>query len=142
MQYTQVKDPQWADAAHTAINCLVDFADLVEDFVPFTASPTDTTSYGPQIFAECVAGNYGTVAEHVAPEPYVPDAQANKAEAERRLAATDWVNQPDVYDPAINPHLTNRDAFITYRAAVRSIAVNPVAGNLDWPAEPTASWSS
>lgn len=76
---------------------------------------------------------------------HLPDpgasAASNKAEAERRLAATDWVNQPDVYDPANTPHLTNRDAFIVYRSQVRAIAVNPVAGNLNWPTEPTAVWS-
>jgi len=141
MQYDQIKDPQWADAAHTAINCLVDFSDLVEDFVPFTASPADTTSYGPQIFAECVAGNYGTVAEYVAPKPYVPDAAVNKAMAQQRLKTTDWVNEPDVYDTSRNPHLLNRDEFLDYRSWCRNIAVNPVAGNLDWPTEPTASWS-
>jgi hypothetical protein len=77
---------------------------------------------------------------------HLPDTGAsapeNKAEAERRLAATDWVNQPDVYDPANTPHLTNRDAFLTYRAEVRVIAVTPVDGTLNWPTEPTAVWSS
>ena len=87
---------------------------------------------------------YGYVwngSEWVYDPPPIP-ASANKAEAERRLAATDWVNQPDVYDPANTPHLTNRDAFIAYRSQVRAIAVNPVDGNLDWPAEPVAAWSS
>lgn len=65
----------------------------------------------------------------------------NKAEAEKRLASTDWVNQPDVYDPLNSPYLTNRDAYISYRSQVRVIAVNPIAGNLDWPTEPTAIWS-
>lgn len=74
--------------------------------------------------------------------PVPTPAEQNKAEAERRLAATDWVNQPDVYDPANTPHLTNRDAFIAYRSQVRAIAVNPVEGNIDWPTEPTAVWSS
>jgi hypothetical protein len=75
------------------------------------------------------------------PEP-VMSAEQNKATAVARLAVTDWVNEPDVYDPANTPHLTNRDAFLTYRAQVRVIAVTPVEGNLDWPTEPTAVWSS
>ena len=73
--------------------------------------------------------------------PAPPTADDNKNSAVSRLAATDWVNQPDVYDPSVNPHLANRDAFIAYRAAVRAVAVTPVAGNLDWPTEPTAVWS-
>lgn len=66
----------------------------------------------------------------------------NKSEAVRRLAETDWVNQPDVYDPANIPRLTNRDVFIAYRLQIRAIAVSPIDGNLDWPIQPTAVWSS
>jgi hypothetical protein len=78
------------------------------------------------------------VAPYIAP---VATADQNKADAEQRLQATDWVNEPDVYDTSRNPHLLNRDAFLDYRSWCRNIAVNPVAGNLDWPVEPTASWS-
>ena len=74
------------------------------------------------------------------PEP-VTSASQNKVTAIKRLAATDWVNEPDVYDPANTPHLLNRQEFLTYRAWVRNIAVNPVEGNLDWPTEPNAMWS-
>ena len=74
-----------------------------------------------------------------APTPL--SADVNKAEAVRLLAATDWVNQPDVYDPANTPHLTNRDAFVAYRSQIRAIAINPVDGNLDWPTEPVAVWT-
>ena len=73
--------------------------------------------------------------------PIVIPAEANKQEAVSRLQATDWVNQPDVYDPANTPHLLNRDDFLTYRAVVRGIAVNPSVGVLDWPVEPSAVWS-
>lgn len=78
------------------------------------------------------------------PEPAapVPTALQNKEVAVAKLAATDWVNQPDVYDPASTPHLTNRDAFLAYRSQARGIAVNPVEGNIDWPTEPTAVWSA
>jgi hypothetical protein len=76
------------------------------------------------------------------PMPYiVTSALQNKMDAVSRLAATDWVNEPDVYDPTNNPHLTNRDAFLTYRAWVRVVAVTPIDGNLDWPSEPKAVWS-
>jgi hypothetical protein len=81
------------------------------------------------------------VAEYL-PIPAINTAEQNKNDAVNRLAATDWANQPDVYDPANPPHLTNRDAFLAYRLQVRAIAVNSVEGNLDWPTEPTAVWSS
>lgn len=141
MEYTQVKNPVWADAEHTAINCEVNFTAVPEEFSPFTANPQDTYPWSAQIFNECVAGNYGPVAEYVPPPPYVPSAEANKQEAVQRLAATDWVNQPDVTNPDINPHLLNHADYITYRSQIRAIAINPTAGNLDWPTEPTPEWS-
>jgi hypothetical protein len=67
MKYTQVKNPQWANAEHTAINCEVDFDDLKEELVPFTAVASGDYPHSHQIFAECMAGNYGEIAEYVAP---------------------------------------------------------------------------
>ena len=139
MNYSNVMNPQWGDAEQNVINCIVDFEGIGQ--VPFAANPNDMYEHGKQIFADCAAGKYGPVAAYVPPPPSVPPAAANKAEAERRLAATDWVNQPDVYDPANTPHLTNRDAFIAYRSALRAIAVNPTEGNLEWPTEPASIWS-
>lgn len=75
------------------------------------------------------------------PLPLVAPASANKAEAARRLSETDWVNQPDVYDPSRTPHLVNRDAFLAYRYVVRGIAVNPVPGSIQWPEKPSAQWA-
>ena len=133
-----VASPVWANAEHTAINCEITVEQYPGKVLPFTADPSDTTEYGPQIYADCVAGVYGPVAPYVAP---VATADQNKSEATQRLSKTDWVNEPDVYDSARNPHLLNRDAFLDYRAWCRNIAVNPVAGNLDWPTEPVAVWS-
>jgi hypothetical protein len=139
MNYSSVTNPQWGDAAQSVINCNVNFEGVGE--VPFTANPNDLYEYSKQIFADCVSGKYGPIEDYVSPPPYVPTSEVNKATAEQRLQATDWVNEPDVYDPARNPHLMNRDAFLDYRSWCRNIAVYPVAGNLDWPAEPVAVWS-
>lgn len=142
MIYSQVKNPVWANAEHTLIDCQVDFDALDDEFVPFTASPNDSTSYGPEIFAACVAGTYGPVGAYVPPPPPPPPtAEQNKAKAVQLLTETDWVNQPDVIDPNVNPHLLNQSAFISYRAALRSIAINPQSGNLDWPTKPQEQWS-
>jgi hypothetical protein len=69
--YSQVKNPVWVNAEHTRIDCEVNFNHLPEEFVPFTADPTDVMEYSKTIFDECVAGQYGTVAEYVAPPPSV-----------------------------------------------------------------------
>jgi len=73
--YSQVKNPVWANAEHTAIDCEVDFGHLNDEFVLFTAVATDVMEYSKTIFAECVAGQYGAIAEYVAPPaPVTPPA--------------------------------------------------------------------
>lgn len=73
---------------------------------------------------------------------YIPSIEENKATAIQLLTETDWVNQPDVINPAITPHLLNQSEFIAYRSLVRAIAINPIAGNIEWPIKPTEEWSS
>ena len=73
------------------------------------------------------------------PEP--PTAEANKQTAMGLLSATDWVNQPDVRNTAVSPHLVNGQEFDAYRLQVRQIAVYPVAGDLTWPTLPTEVWA-
>ena len=71
--YSQVKNPIWANAEHTLIDCDVNFNHLEEEFVPFTANPNDVMEYSKIIFDECVAGKYGTINEYVAPtQPLAP----------------------------------------------------------------------
>lgn len=71
-----------------------------------------------------------------------PSAEDNKKKATFLLMETDWVTQPDVSDTSINPHLINYQEFISYRAALRAIAINPQNGNLEWPVKPAPNWSS
>lgn len=144
MNYTDVKNPIWANAEHTVIDCEVDFVDLNEAYVPFSANPSDTNNpSSKQIFDQCVEGMWGTVAAYVPPPPYVPTAEDNKATAVNLLSQTDWTTIPDVADPALsNPYLTNQAEFITFRNQVRPMAINPVAGNLTWPTVPVATWSN
>ena len=67
----------------------------------------------------------------------------NKQTASNLLYETDWTTIPDVSDPTkSNPYLVNTQDFVIYRNAVRQYAINPVAGNIDWPIKPNAVWSS
>jgi hypothetical protein len=66
----------------------------------------------------------------------------NKATAESLLQATDWTQQPDVTDPSITPYLTNKDAFTSYRSALRAIAVNPPVTVEEWPVKPEEVWTT
>ncbi len=85
MKYTQVLNPIWANAEHTAINCDVDFDDLREELVPFTAVASGDYEHSHQIFAECVAGTYGEIAEYV--EPPVPEYTPPPALTKEELLA-------------------------------------------------------
>lgn len=140
MNYTDVKNPQWANAEHTAINCDVDFDGLSEEYVPFTAVPSGDYPHSNQIYAECLAGDYGVIAEYVAPVIPPVTAEANKATASQLLADSDWVELPSVSDTSTTPHLTNTAELIAWRASIRAIAVNPTAGDITWPVKPENVW--
>ena len=142
MEYTSVTNPIWSNSEHSAIDCIVDFTADGVGTVPFTANPLDTSNpSSKQIFDECVAGDYGTVAEYVPPPPYVPTADNNKQTASNLLSETDWTTIADVGNPAMsNPYLANQAEFIAYRNSIRQYAVYPVAGNIDWPVVPVANW--
>ena len=64
-----------------------------------------------------------------------------KQKASELLYATDWTTIADVANPVNNPYLLNQADFITYRNAVRKLAVNPVT-NPTFPIKPTEQWSS
>jgi hypothetical protein len=76
------------------------------------------------------------------PPPAPPTAEENSNYAITLLQETDWTTIPDVADPAIsNPYLTNQQAYFDYRNIVRGYTINPVAGNINWPIQPTPIWS-
>jgi hypothetical protein len=76
------------------------------------------------------------------PAPVIPTADENKVNAVQKLKNTDWVELPSVSSTASNPYLLNVSAFVTYRDALRVIAVAPTAGILEWPAKPIEQWSN
>ncbi len=71
------------------------------------------------------------------PEPTIEEI---KARAVGLLTASDWSEIPSVIDDANTPHLLNQSDFVTYRIALRRIAVNPTL-DAQFPTEPSALWS-
>jgi hypothetical protein len=72
-----------------------------------------------------------------------PTAEQNKNTAVNNLKNTDWTTIPDVSDPTkSNPYLSNAQDFVTYRNAVRQYAINPVAGDINWPVLPQEVWTT
>jgi hypothetical protein len=82
MKYTKVLNPQWANVEHTLLNCDVDFDDLKEELVPFTAVASGDYEHSHQIFAECIAGDYGIIAEYVEPPVFECGISPNPTKAE------------------------------------------------------------
>lgn len=65
----------------------------------------------------------------------------NVARAKQDLVTSDWSDLPSVRNAAIQPHLTNGEAFDAYRAGLRAIVVNKPAVVDVWPVRPDAVWS-
>ena len=83
-----------------------------------------------------------TVANTPVP-PSPPTAEDNKQAAIALLQQTDWTQIPSVSDPALsNPYLANKNAFDIYRNVVRQYALNPVAGDINWPTIPQEVWTA
>lgn len=68
LAYTAVTNPVYADAKNESISCMVQFS-MFPNPIPFNAVADDPESHGSEIFADCVAGKYGTVGAYVAPKP-------------------------------------------------------------------------
>jgi hypothetical protein len=75
MKYKRVKNPQWANFEQSQIRCEVDFDALLEEFVPFTAVASGDYPHTHEIFARCVAGEFGEIA------PYTPPADITGEDA-------------------------------------------------------------
>ena len=86
---------------------------------------------------------YNPQTQTIEPNPiYIPTAEENKQMAIRLLQKTDWATIPDVANSVIsNPYLTNQQEYFNYRNIIRSYTINLVAGNINWPIQPTPIWS-
>lgn len=132
MKYTTVTNPVWANAEHTVIVCDVDFDDLSEETVPFAAVASGDYPHTHEIFARCVAGEFGPIAEYVPPPPPTTEelATAARAERDRLLTETDWTQSADV------PQAT-KDLWAPYRQALRDVPQqSSFPTDIVWPTKP------
>jgi hypothetical protein len=66
MKIEYVKNPVWANPEHSLINLVIKWNRFAEE-LPFTADPNDPEEHGRALFASALAGEFGEVAEYVAP---------------------------------------------------------------------------
>lgn len=57
-----ITQPYYATSDKRVITCLWDNPEFGP--IPFSANPDDSTSYGPEIYSNCVAGEYGPVVSY------------------------------------------------------------------------------
>lgn len=74
MQITSALNPVYAAADNSQINCVITTDEHFDRqgnpiSLPFTATPNDPMSYGQELWAALIAGEYGAIAPYVAPPP-------------------------------------------------------------------------
>ena len=60
---TAARNPQWVDSNHNRIDLEVNFAELEEEWLPYTADPLDVCAHSRTLYTKAVAGDYGTVSD-------------------------------------------------------------------------------
>lgn len=68
-----MRNPKWADESHSSIDCLIKTNTLLDE-IPFTASLNDPEPHGREIFAKCIAGDFGEIATMEKPDCLGADA--------------------------------------------------------------------
>lgn len=125
MKYKTVRNLQWANRAQSVINCEVDFDDLVEEFVPFSASATDMYEHTKDIFTRAIAGDFGQIAEYVPPADIIGTDAIQGIRAKRNNKLKSEID-PIVTNPLRWAALTTaqQNAFIDYRQALLDITTS------------------
>jgi hypothetical protein len=76
MQYTTVTNLQWSNKNHTSFSCNVNFVGL--GVLPFAPTPNDPQAYGKEIYARCMAGEFGEIEDYVLqPDEYPAEVIQN-----------------------------------------------------------------
>ncbi|WP_339548342.1 tail fiber assembly protein [Pseudomonas sp. RA_35y_Pfl2_P32] len=138
MIYTDVLSPQWANAEQTAINLVLTTETLGD--IPFTASPDDTTSYGPEIYERVVAGEFGEIAAYAPPADIAllpaASAQLKRLMQDAGLAAAPLQDAVDL-DLATAQQVEQLALWKLYRIELSEVPQQ--AGwprTIEWPIKP------
>jgi len=66
MSFTIVdaRNPKWAHPDNNKIDLEVNFEELPEEYIPFTADPTDGVAHGRELYTRAAAGEFGEIAAY------------------------------------------------------------------------------
>ena len=63
-EVARARNPKWANPEKNMIDLEVDFVPLDEEWLPYTASPTDTTcEHSRYLYTQAINGAYGDIAD-------------------------------------------------------------------------------
>ena len=72
-EVVRARNPQWANPEKNMIDLEVDFSPLDEEWLPYTASPTDSTvEHSRYLYTQAVNGAYGNILEYTHHDLWTP----------------------------------------------------------------------
>jgi len=136
-----VQNLKWADYDQTKIDMEVNFQELDEGFVPFTAAPTDDFSHTVTLYNNAVNGDYGPIAAYTPPANITGDEAMAMLRAERNqaLADTDYIEMPTKWATLT---ADQQSAWSTYRNALRDLPADYPNASYVYDAQGNGSWSN
>ena len=132
MKYTDVKNPVWGNIENTIILCEVNFEDIQEEYVPFSAVASGDYEHTSKIYTECLQGKYGEIANYVPPPTPTNEQLASIIRLQRNklLSDSDWTQLPDIPNSL-------KQVWATYRQALRDITLQTeFPQTVTWPTAP------
>ena len=134
------RNPQWADYDQTMIDLEVDFDELDEVYVPFTAMANDCEPHGVTLWNNAVNGDYGAIAAYTPPADITGDEAMRMLRGERDnlLAQTDWVETPTYWATLTTE---KQSEWYTYRNALRNLPATYPNPSWVYDAQGIGSWS-
>lgn len=132
-----VRNPIWSNYQHTMLDMEVDFDELDEDFVPFTAVESgDPEPHTAILWANAIAGLYGPIADFVPPENSVGAEAMEQVRLIRNslLAETDYIEMPTKWATL---SVEKQAEWAAYRNALRDLPVTYPNVEKRWNADYT-----
>ena len=142
MKYTQVKNPKWANFEKTAIQCEVNFDDISDEFVPFGAVASGDYPHTHEIFARCIAGDFGDIQEYDGPLPPTEEELLEQKKFEVRRQRNEKLKELDIVvsNPLRFASFTDEQKaeLATYRQALLDVPQQAgFPSEVVWPEKPT-----
>lgn len=129
MNVLDIKNMVFANQQNTEITCDVLFEHFAPEWLPFSANPEDPEAHGREIYARCMAGDFGSIGAFAQPSIDEIAVQV-RAKRDTLLLASDWTQLPDV------PQAT-KDLWVAYRQALRDVTEQSgFPQNVTWPTSP------